>query len=102
MPFLRNHLDVSWAIDFFTVTTLSFATLCVFLVFEYGRRRVIHCAVTRSPSMAWVTQQVRNAMPFGLQPRYLFHDNDGLYGHDMALFLQRCGIREVRAALHSP
>jgi hypothetical protein len=24
LPFLRNHLDCSWAIDFFTVTTLRF------------------------------------------------------------------------------
>ena len=23
LPFLRNHMDVSWAIDFFTVTTLN-------------------------------------------------------------------------------
>ena len=25
LPFLRNHLDVSWAIDFFTVTTIGFS-----------------------------------------------------------------------------
>jgi len=25
LPFLRNHLDMSWAIDFFTVTTINFA-----------------------------------------------------------------------------
>jgi putative transposase len=59
-------------------------------------------AVTRSPNMAWVTQQLRDTMPFGLQPRYLFRDNDGIYGHGVVLFLQRCGIREVRTALHSP
>ena len=27
LPFLRNHLDVSWAIDLFTVVTLNFRTL---------------------------------------------------------------------------
>ena len=102
LPFLRNHLEVSWAVDFFTVTTLSFATVYVFLVFEHGRRRVVHLATTRNPSMAWVTQQLRDAMPFGLQPRYLFRDNDGIYGHGVALFLGHCGVREVRTALHSP
>jgi transposase InsO family protein len=102
LPFLRNHLDISWAIDFFTVTTLSFATLYVFLAFEHGRRRVVHSAVTRSPSMEWVIQQLREAMPFGLQPRYLFRDNDGIYGHGVALFLDHCGVREVRTALQSP
>jgi len=34
MPFLHNHLDVSWAIDFFTVTTINFTTLYVFLVLD--------------------------------------------------------------------
>ena len=39
-PFLRNHLDVSWAIDFFTVTTPGFQVLYVFLVFDHARREV--------------------------------------------------------------
>jgi putative transposase len=74
----------------------------VFVVFEHSCRRVVHFATTRSPSMEWVIQHLRNAMPFGEQPRYLFRDNDGIYGHGVALFLQRCGIREVRTALQSP
>ena len=102
LPFLRNHLDVSWAIDFFTATTINFATICVFLVFEHGRRRVVHLSTTRSPGMEWVIQQLRDATSFGLQPRYLFRDNDGIHGHGVALFLKSCGIREVRIALQSP
>ena len=46
LPFLRNHLDVSWAMDFFTVTTINFATYYVFLVFDHGRRKVMHFAIT--------------------------------------------------------
>ena len=41
-------------------------------------------------------------MPFGVQPRYLFRGNDGIYGHGVALFLKSCGIRKVRTALGSP
>jgi hypothetical protein len=74
LPFLRNHLDVSWAIDFFTVTTINFTTLYVFLVLDHGRRKVVHVAITRHPFMNWVIQQLREAMPFGLQPKYLFRD----------------------------
>ena len=55
------------AIDFFTVTTINFYTLYVFLVFDHGRRKVIHFAITRNPFMNWVIQQLREAMPFGLQ-----------------------------------
>ena len=102
LPFLRNHLDVSWAIDFFTVTTINFATYYVFLVFDHGRRRVVHFAITRNPLMKWVIQQLREAMPFGLQPKYLFRDNDGIYGNGVRAFLDSCGIEEVRTAYRSP
>jgi transposase InsO family protein len=102
LPFLRNHLDISWAIDFFTVTTINFATYYVFLVFDHGRRRVIHFAVTRNPFMNWVIQQLREAMPFDLQPKYLFRDNDGIYGNGVRAFLDSCGIEEVRTAYKSP
>ena len=102
LPFLRNHVDVSWAIDFLTVTTLQFTTLYVFLVFDHGRRKVIYLAVTRRPYMDWVIQQLRESMPFGLQPQYLFRDNDGLYGNGVRAFLDSCGIEEVRTAYRSP
>jgi len=63
LPFLRNHLDVSWAMDFFTVATAGFSCLYVFVVFEHGRRKVIHFA-TYHPYMTWVIQQFREATPF--------------------------------------
>jgi len=41
-------------------------------------------------------------MPFGLQPKYLFRDNDGIYGNGVRAFLDSCGIEEVRTAYRSP
>ena len=102
LPFLRNHLDVSWAMDFFTVTTIRFATLYVFLVLAHGRRRVVHFAITCSPSMGWVIQQLREAMPHGLQPQFVFRDNDGIYGNGVGEFLDSCGTEEVRTAYRCP
>jgi len=102
LPFLRNHLDVSWAIDFFTVSTLAFDTLYVFVVLEHGRRTVRHFAVAAQPSMSWVVQQLREATPYGVQPRYLLRDNDGNYGHGVRAFLNSSGIEEVRTAYRSP
>jgi transposase InsO family protein len=102
LPFLRNHLDVSWAIDFFTVTTIRFATLYVFLVLDHGRRKIIHWAITSTPSMCWVIQQLRDAMPYGQQPRFVFRDNDGIYGNGVGEFLDSCDIEEVRTAYRSP
>jgi len=102
LSFLRNHLNCSWAIDFFTVNTLGFQVLYVFLVFDHARREVSHFAITPDPSMEWVIQQLREATPFGEQPRYLLRDNDGIYGHGVRAFLISCGILEVRTAYQSP
>ena len=94
-------MDVSWAMDFFTVP-INFATLYVFVVFDHGRRKVIHWATTRHPCMDWMIQQLREATPWGVQPRYLFRDNDGIYGYGVRAFLKRSGIEEVRIAYRSP
>jgi transposase InsO family protein len=102
LPFLRNHLNVSWAMDFFTVITINSSFLCVFLVFDHDRRKVIDFATTHHPSMEWVIQQLREATPFGRQPRYVFLDNDSIYGHGVRKFLDSCNIEEVRTAYRSP
>jgi len=52
--------------------------------------------------MSWVTQQLREATPFGLQPQYLFRDNDGIYGQGVARFLKSCQMEEVRTAYRCP
>ena len=102
LTFLHNHVDVSWAMDFFTVATADFRFLYVFVVMHHGRRRVIHFATTYHPSMEWVIQQLREATPYGRQPKYMFRDNDGIYGHGVRAFLSNCGIEEVRTAYRSP
>jgi hypothetical protein len=76
--------------------------LYVFLVFDHARREARHFAVTANPSMEWVLQQLREATPFGCQPRYLFRDNDGIYSYGVRAFLISCGILEVRTAYRSP
>ena len=102
LPFLRNHLEVTWAMDFFTVVTLNFRFLYTFVVLDHGRRTVVHLATTYHPSMLWVIQQLREATPFGHQPRYMLRDNDEIYGNGVGEFLRGCGIEEVRTAYRSP
>ena len=52
--------------------------------------------------MEWVIQQLREATPCGLQPRYMFRDNDGIYGDAVSRFLVGTGIEEVKTAYRSP
>ncbi len=47
--FLANHMRVSAACDFFTVPTLTFRLLYVFVVLSHDRRRIVHVNVTRHP-----------------------------------------------------
>jgi len=63
---------------------------------------VVHVAVTAYPTMAWVIQSLREAMPFGIQPTYLFRDNNAIYGDKVGPFLKGMGIEEMRAAFRSP
>jgi transposase InsO family protein len=102
LTFLRNHMPVSWGIDFFTVPTLRFQILFVFVVLNHSLRQVVHFRETAHPTLTWVIQQLREAMPFGQQPTYLFRDNDGIYGDDVGQFLVGTGIEEIKTAYRSP
>jgi putative transposase len=61
--FLENHLKSTVSIDFFTVPTLRFQVLYVFLVLAH-RRRIVHFNVTAHPTAEWTAQQLREAFPF--------------------------------------
>jgi hypothetical protein len=65
--------------DFFTVATAMFRVLHVLLVIRHGRRDVVHCAVTTSPTAAWVAQQLRETFPFESAPRFMIFDRDPIF-----------------------
>ena len=67
--FLSNHTKQLIAVDFFTVPTVTFRVLFVFVVLAHERRRVLHIAVTEAPSAAWAGQQIVNAFPFETPPK---------------------------------
>ena len=102
LTFLRNHLDSSWAMDFLTVPTLNFNVLYILIIIDHGRRKIVHFNVTENPSMSWVVQQLREATSFGKQPKYLFRDNDKIFGYGVKEFLDLCGIEELKTAFRSP
>jgi putative transposase len=51
--FIRIHFSEIVAVDFFTVSTLTFKTLYVFVVLSLDRRRILHFNVTDSPTAQW-------------------------------------------------
>jgi len=88
--------------DFFTVPTVTFRILWVFVVLHHERRRILQFAVTDHPEAPWVVQQLREAFPLDTAPRYAILDRDGKYGHGVPSALQRMGVKAVRTAPRSP
>ena len=90
------------SIDFFTVPTIRFQVLYVFLVLAHDRRRIVHVNVTAHPTAEWTGQQLREAFPFEEVPRYLQRDRDGIFGADFTKEVWNLGIEEVLSAPRSP
>jgi putative transposase len=100
--FLDNHAKQLVSIDFFTVPTIRFEVLYVFLVLAHDRRRILHFNVTAHPTAEWTGQQLREAFPFEQVPRYLLRDRDAIFGEEFCRQVTDMGIHEVLSAPRAP
>ena len=100
--FLDNHLGDIAACDFFTIPTVTFRVLYVFIVLRHDRRRLVHFNVTAHPYAQWTAQQIVNAFPDEEAPRFLIRDRDGIYGDYFTERIEGMGIEEVPTAPRSP
>jgi transposase InsO family protein len=100
--FLYNHREVIAAMDFFTVPTLTFGVLYCFFVIAHDRRRVLHFNVTRHPTSAWVSQQLREAFPYDTALKYLIYDRDTIFNFEVMETIKAIGIKSVRTSFKSP
>ena len=80
--FLQNHISSMVSVDFFTVPTVRFQVLYVFLVLAHERRRIVHVGVTLHPTAEWTVQQLREAFPWDSAPRYMLRDRDRIFGRE--------------------
>ena len=83
--FLENHTKQLVSMDFFTVPTIRFQVLYVFLVLAQDRRHILHFNVTAHPTAEWTAQQRREAFPFDQLPGFLLRDRDAIFGNDFAM-----------------
>jgi putative transposase len=100
--FLENHVKNMVSVDFFTVPTIRFQILYVFLVLAHDRRRILHYAVTAHPTAEWTVQQLREAFPWDTAPRYLLRDRDRIFGQEFVAQVKAMGIKQVLSAPGSP
>ena len=101
-PFLDNHVKSIVSVDFFTVPTIRFQVLYVFLVLAHHRRRIVHFGVTAHPTAEWTTQQLREAFPWETAPHYLLRDRDRIFGLEFVNQVKAMGIKQVLSAPRSP
>src|SRR5262249_28850753 len=97
----RRHFKVA-TLPFFTVPTIRFQVLYVFLVLAHDRRRILHFGVTAHPTAEWTAQQLREAFPWETAPRYLLRDRDRIFGADFVKQVKAMGIKQVLSAPRSP
>jgi putative transposase len=100
--FLKNHTQQLASIDFFTVPTISFRILYVFIILSHERRRVVHFNVTSHPTAEWTSRQLLHAFPFDSAPQYIIRDRDCIYGEAVEHQLEELGIQQVLTAPRSP
>lgn len=101
--FLKNHADVTWAADFFTIPTFTMKILHVLVIIHHKSRKIVYFNGTTNPNAEWVVQQFRNTTPYGKAPKYLIHDNDPLFtSKKFQRFLKSSSIQSKRTAYKSP
>jgi transposase InsO family protein len=100
--FLDNHLSQLASADFFTVHTIGFQILFVFIVLTHDRRRVVHFNITAHPTAEWTAQQMLEAFPFDTAPKYLLRDRDRIYGQKFRKQVAVMNITEVLGAPRCP
>jgi transposase InsO family protein len=100
--FLRNQAKGIVAVDSFTLSTIRFEILYVFVILALERRRLVFANVTTNPTAFWLGQQVVNAFPWDTAPKFLIRDRDGAYGEEFSHRVRSLGIQTVKTAVRAP
>jgi transposase InsO family protein len=107
--FIRTHMDVLVATDFFTAEVWTLGGLVTYYVlfFIHLSSRQVHVAgLTPHPNQAWMMQVARNVTmeAWGcLAPgQYLIHDRDGKYCPAFQQIIDAAGVTRVPLPPRSP
>jgi putative transposase len=107
--FIRTHMDVLVATDFFTTEVWTLGGLVTYYVLFFihlGSRRVQVAGVTPHPNEAWMVQVARNVTMeewgFLASGQYLIHDRDGKYCPAFQRLIDEAGVTRVPLPPRSP
>jgi putative transposase len=107
--FIRTHMDVLVATDFFTAEVWTLGGLVTYYVLFFlhlGSRKIHVAGVTPHPNEVWMVQVARNVTmeEWGfLSPgQYLIHDRDGKYCPAFQQIIDTAGVTRVPLPPRSP
>src|SRR5882672_3604261 len=107
--FIRTHMDVLVATDFFTAEVWTLGGLVTYYVLFFihlGSRKVHVAGVTPHPNEAWMVQVARNVTMeewgFLAPGQYLIHDRDGKYCPTFQEIIDAAGVTRVPLPPRSP
>jgi putative transposase len=107
--FIRTHMDMLWATDFFSAEVWTLGGLVTFYVLFFIKldtREVRLAGITTHPKEAWMMQVARNATmdEWGfLKPgQYLIHDRDSKFCVAFQQLLDDAGVKRVVLPPRSP
>jgi transposase InsO family protein len=107
--FIRSHLEVLAAVDFFTTEVWTSGGLMTYYVLSFMRvasRKVCIAGMTLSPDGRWMEQMARNMtmadIGFLCGCKYLLHDRDGKFCAGFDAILASVGIKVLLLPPRSP
>src|SRR5215468_8285936 len=107
--FIRTHMDVLVATDFFTAEVWTLGGLVTYYVLFFihlGSRQVYVAGVTPHPNEEWMVQVARNVTMeewgFLSRGQYLIHDRDGKYCPAFQQLIEAAGVKRVPLPPRSP
>ncbi|HEY5030235.1 MAG TPA: helix-turn-helix domain-containing protein [Candidatus Angelobacter sp.] len=107
--FIRAHMAVLAATDFFTVEVLTLKGLMTYYVLFFihsESRRICLAGMTRHPDQEWMEQMARNVTMeesgFLARHRYLLHDRDSKYCPSFRQVIHAGGVKTLALPPRSP
>src|SRR5437016_10450990 len=107
--FIRTHMDVLVATDFFTAEVWTLGGLVTYYVLFFlhlGSRQVHIAGLTPHPNEQWMMQVARNITMeewgFLAPGQYLIHDRDGKYCLAFQQIIDAAGVKRVPLPPRSP
>lgn len=102
--FPANHMDRTIGCDFFTVPTMTFRNLFVFVVLHHASRIILHVNVTEHPTAEWTALQFGESLGDEDAPEvtHLLRDRGSTFGGVFQRKVKALGLADLVTPKASP